>query len=248
MKTRISVPLFVILCALVFVLSCNYPMQDTEWKNLFDGKSLNGWMVKCRQQDKDKHYWKVDSGTITAEVPEGSNHHYIWLLTKAEYSDFELRLKVQSYAASTGNSGVQVRSRYDDQAGWLNGPQVDINPPGGWRCGFIYDETREVQQWICPITGPPSEAKASDAPGGWKWFHADQGKGWNDVHIICKGTRIKTIINGVTVCDYNGTGILDDDNHQRHNVGIKGHIGLQIHPGEHMVIRFKDIKIKTSNI
>lgn len=248
MRTRISVSLFVILSALVFVLSCNYPVQDTEWKNLFEGKSLNGWMVKCRPQDKEKHYWKVDKGTITAEVPQGSKHHYIWLLTKAEYSDFELRLKVQSYAASTGNSGIQVRSRYDDQAGWLDGPQVDINPPGAWRCGFIYDETREVKQWISPITGPPSKAKPSDAPRGWKWFHADQGNGWNDVHIICKGTRIKTIVNGVTVCDYNGTGILDDDNHQRHNVGIKGHIGLQIHPGKHMVIRFRDIKIKTSNI
>lgn len=248
MRTRISVSLFVILSALVFVLSCNCPVQDTEWKHLFDGKSLNGWMVKCRPQDKDKHYWKVDKGTITAEVPQGSKHHYIWLLTKAEYSDFELRLKVQSYAASTGNSGIQVRSRYDDQAGWLDGPQVDINPPAAWRCGFIYDETREVKQWISPITGPPSEAKPSDAPRGWKWFHADQGDGWNDVHIISKGTRIKTIINGVTVCDYNGTGILDDDNHQRHNVGIKGHIGLQIHPGKNMVIRFRDIKIKTSNI
>jgi hypothetical protein len=223
-------------------------LLETEWKKLFDEKSLNGWMVKCRSQDKDKNYWKVDKGTITAEVPEGSRHNYIWLLTKAEYSDFELTLKVQSYASSTGNSGIQVRSRYDDEAGWLDGPQVDINPPGAWRCGFIYDETREVKQWISPITGPPSKAKPSDAPIGWKWFHADQGDGWNDVHIICKGTRIKTIINGTTICDYDGTGILDDENHQRHNVGMKGHIGLQIHPGKHMVIRFRDIKIKTNNI
>lgn len=99
---------FVILSALVFGLSCNCLAEGKEWKNLFDGKSLNGWMVKCRPQDKDKHYWKVDMGTITAEVPHGSNHHYIWLLTKAEYSDFEIKLKVQSYAASTGNSGIQV--------------------------------------------------------------------------------------------------------------------------------------------
>ena len=132
MRPRICVSLFVIGCALVFVLSCNIPERETEWKMLFDGKSLNDWVVKCRPQDKDKHYWKVDKGTITAEVPEGSKHNYIWLLTKAEYGDFELRLKVQSYAASTGNSGIQVRSRYDDEAGWLDGPQVDINPPAAW--------------------------------------------------------------------------------------------------------------------
>lgn len=244
MRTKISTSL-VILSVLSLVLSCHYPVQESGWKNLFDGESLNGWMVKCLPQDKDKNYWKMEGGTITAEVPKGSKHNYVWLLTEGEYSDFELRLKVQSYAASTGNSGVQVRSRYDDQAGWLDGPQVDINPPGAWRCGFIYDETREVKQWLSPITGPPSEAKPSDAPGGWKWFHADQGNGWNDVHIICKGTTIKTIINGVTVCDYNGAGILDDDNHRRHKVGMKGHIGLQIHPGDDMVIRFKDIRIRT---
>jgi len=233
------------LAGLVAVFSCGCRAQNAEWKDLFDGKSLSGWMVKCRPQDKDKEYWKVDQGAITAEVPQGSKHHYIWLLTEAEYGDFELKLRVQSYATSTGNSGVQVRSRYDDEAGWLDGPQVDINPPGGWRCGFIYDETREVKQWLSPITGPPSKAKESDAPRGWKWFHADQGSGWNDVHIICKGAGIKTIINGVTVCDYDGKGILDDDYHRRHNVGMRGHIGFQIHPGKHMVIRFKDIKIKT---
>ena len=232
------------LAVSVTVFSCGCHAQNAEWKDLFDGKSLSGWMVKCRPQDKDKEYWKVDEGAITAEVPQGSKHHYIWLLTKAEYGDFELKLKVRSYATSTGNSGVQVRSRYDDEAGWLDGPQVDINPPGGWRSGFIYDETREVKQWLSPITGPPSKAKESDAPEGWKWFHSDQGCGWNDVHIICKGAGIKTIINGVTVCDYDGKGILDDEDHQRHNVGMRGHIGLQIHPGKHMVIRFKDIRIK----
>lgn len=64
-------------------------------------------------------------GTIAAETPPGSKHHYIWLLTEKEYGDFALRLKVQTYGKTTGNSGIQVRSRYDDEAGWLDGPQVD---------------------------------------------------------------------------------------------------------------------------
>ncbi|RMF97426.1 MAG: hypothetical protein D6741_10075, partial [Planctomycetota bacterium] len=54
--------------------------EKPETIRLFDGKSLDGWMVKCRPQDNDKRgYWKVVDGTITAEVPEGSKHHYIWL-------------------------------------------------------------------------------------------------------------------------------------------------------------------------
>ena len=222
--------------------------EEGKWRPLFDGKTLDGWMVKCRPADKDKCYWKVIDGTIAAEVPAGSKHHYIWLLTEKEYGDFELKAKIQSFAKVKGNSGIQVRSRYDDEEYWLDGPQVDIHPPGPWRCGFIYDETRETKKWLSPISGPPSKAKESDAPAGWNWKHADEGENvWNDVHIICRGTSIKTIINGITVCEYDGKGKLDDEDHRRHRVGLKGHIGLQIHPGGQLEIRFKDLMVKPAD-
>ena len=119
------------------------------WTDLFNGKNLDGWMVKCRPGDKNKHYWKADDGAITATVPKG-----------------------------------------------------------------------------------------------WNWKHAGDSDAWNDIHIICKGTRVKTIVNGVTVCDYDGKGRLDDEHHRTRQVGIDGHIGLQIHPGGTMRIRFKDIQVK----
>jgi type 1 glutamine amidotransferase len=213
--------------------------------SLFNGENLDGWVIECRPQDNDKRgYWKVEKGTITAETAPGGKHHYIWLLTEKEYGDFELRAKVQTYSTSTGNSGIQVRSRYDKEAGWLDGPQVDINPPGPWRCGFIYDETRGAQVWLWPDVGRPANAKPEHAPPGWKWRHADKEDVWNDVHIACQGKRIKTVINGVTVADYDGTGRLDDEAHRVRNVGLKGHIGLQIHPGNELLIRFKDIELR----
>lgn len=216
-----------------------------DWRPFFDGKTLDGWVVKCRPADRNKRYWKVERGALTAEVPEGSGHHYIWLLTAEEFGDFELKAKVQSFADSKGNSGIQVRSRYDDAEGWLDGPQVDIHPPGPWRCGFLYDETREVKKWLSPISGPPSLAKETDAPAGWNWVHADGNPdAWNEVRILCLGTRIRTIVNGITVCDYDGAGTLDDENHRRHGVGMTGHIGLQIHPGGQLKIRFKDLMVR----
>jgi hypothetical protein len=215
-----------------------------EWTELFNGRNLDGWMVKCRPGDRDKEYWKAEGGALTATVPAGSNHHYIWLLTEREFSDFELRLKVQTFEDTTGNSGIQVRSRYDDEAGWLDGPQIDIHPPGPWRSGFIYDETRGAQIWLSPITGKPSVAKEEHAPNGWHWMHAGDGNAWNDVRIICQGKKVTTIVNGVTVCDYDGTGRLDDDAHRARKVGLNGHIGLQIHPGGMMRIRFKEIRLK----
>jgi hypothetical protein len=228
------------------VLFAQAPTPDNKgWTSLFDGKNLDGWVVKCRPQDNDKRgYWKVVDGTITAETPPGSKHHYIWLLTEKEYGDFEFRAKVQTYSTTTGNSGIQVRSRYDDETGYLDGPQVDIHPPGPWRCGFVYDETRGVQIWLWPNVGKPANAKPEHAPKGWRWMHADKEDVWNEVHVVCRGTKIKTIINGVTVADYDGAGRLDDEAHRKHNVGLKGHIGLQIHPGGEMLIRFKDIEIR----
>jgi hypothetical protein len=237
-----------LLCLTFFCLPVTLSLADdnaSAWKALFDGKSLDGWVVKCLPKDKDKHYWMVEDGTITAHVPNGSDHNYIWLLTTAEYDNFELKLKVQTTSSSRGNSGVQVRSRYDDQAGWLDGPQIDIHPPGPWRSGFLYDETRGVKRWLAPIVGKPSDAKESDAPQGWNWKHADRdANAWNDITIICNGTSIRSIVNGVTVSDLDGEGILDDQHHQRANVGLKGHIGLQIHPGQQMLVRFKDIQLR----
>jgi hypothetical protein len=218
---------------------------EAGWTRLFNGNNLDGWVVKCRPEDRDKMgYWKVVDGTITAETPPGSKHDYIWLLTEKEYGDFTLRLKVQTHTQSTGNSGIQVRSRYDDDAGWLDGPQVDINPPGTWRNGFIYDETRGVQVWLWPNVGRPANAKPEHAPQGSRWWHAGDRDVWNEVQITCRGTRITTVINGVTIADYDGAGRLDDETHRTRNVGMKGHIGLQIHPGGELNVRFKDLELQ----
>lgn len=219
-----------------------------EVRQLFDGQTLNGWVVKCKPQDDDKRgYWKVVDGAITAEVPPGSSHNYIWLMTEREFSDFELSVKVQTFSSSTGNSGIQVRSRYDDQAYYMDGPQIDINPPGPWRSGFIYDETRGAQIWLWPDVGRPANAKPEHAPKGWKWFHADDPAtpdAWNDLRIVCNGFRIQSFVNGIAVADYSGQGRLDDDAHRLRRVGLTGHIALQIHPGGTLKIRFKDIVLR----
>lgn len=221
--------------------------DEGQWTLLSNGDSLDGWIVKCRPEDRGKEPWTISKGVITAELPAGVQRNYIWLLTEKEYGDFELRMKVQTRADATGNSGVQVRSRYDDEAFWLDGPQVDINPAGPWRNGFIYDETREVKAWLWPDVGGPANAKPEHAPKGWNWRHATDASpdAWNEMVIICRGTKIETIVNGVRVADLDGAGLLDDEDHRRHDVGMEGRIGLQVHPGrQRFLVRFKDIQVK----
>jgi hypothetical protein len=210
-----------------------------EWQTLFDGKTLAGWHVSAKPADAGKSFWMVKDGAITCDSLGRKDHDYFWLVSDGEYGDFELELKVRGFAQSPGNSGVQFRSRYDDAAGWLNGPQADIHPPAPFRTGLIYDETRETRRWIYPSL-PDWKIDPSQGPKSWKW----KAESWNDIRIECKGTRVKTVVNGVTVTDFDGKGILDDEAHRKHNVGMKGHLALQLHIGDELLIQYKDLRIR----
>ena len=72
--------------------------------------------------------------------------------------------------------------------------------------------------------------------------YAGDGDGWNELSLICKGPRVKTIVNRVVVTDWDGAGVLDNAAHVQHNVGRIGHCGLQLHTSDQLRIRFKDIQ------
>ena len=105
------------------------PAPAADFEPLFDGRTLNGWRVAAKPADRDRGFWTVRDGAITCDSRGRKDHDYVWLIHEKEYGDFELRVKVRGFRESPGNSGVQVRSRYDEEAGWLDGPQVDVHPP-----------------------------------------------------------------------------------------------------------------------
>jgi len=217
--------------------------QETGWIPLFDGRTLDGWHVACKPEDRAKTYWKVQDGAVTCDSRGRPDHDYVWLVNEKEYGDFELRLAVRGYRESSGNSGVQVRSRYDRAAFWLDGPQIDIHPPAPWRSGLIYDETRKTQRWIYPSLRN-WEIDESHAPRGWSWKYADQGDGWNILRVVCSGPNITTSVNGVAAADLKGDGILNDEAHRERNVGLRGHIALQLHAKDELFIQYRDIRLK----
>ena len=223
---------------------CDLCSGSDGWEPLFNGKDLTGWVVKCKPADANKEFWLIEDGTVLADSMAGKDHDYIWLLTEKQYGDFILRLRFQAYRDNPGNSGVQIRSRYDDQAGWLDGPQVDINPPGPWRTGMVWDETRDVKRWLYPDVPKGEWVDPSMAPPEMIFYYSDEGPGWNELEIKAVGTTVTAHLNGVKVTEYDGVGVLDDDAHKARNVGLLGHIVLQIHMGDLLRIRYKDIYIK----
>jgi len=214
-----------------------------EWQLLFDGKTLTGWHVAAKPEDRGKAFWQVRDGAMTADSLGRPEHDYVWLVSDGEFGDFELNLRVRGFRRSPGNSGVQFRSRYDESAGWLDGPQVDVHPPTPWRTGLIYDETRETERWIFPSL-EDWKIEPAQGPKEWKWLYADEGDGWNEVRIIARGTKVTTVVNGITITDFDGAGILDDEAHRTHDVGLKGHFALQLHMRDELLIQFKDIRVR----
>lgn len=223
--------------------------RSAGWTSLFNGRDLSGWVVRCQPPDQGKGFWQVDQGTILCDSMGRPNHNYVWLMSEKEYGDFELNLKFQVYRDSPGNSGLQFRSRFDETAngGWLDGPQVDIHPPADmpWRTGLIYDETRGEQRWVSPGL-KDWRMDPGFAPARHVFRYADDpdGNGWNEMTLECRGSRVKTVVNGVVRTDWDGSGVLDNAAHRERRVGQIGHFALQLHSGDELRIRFKDLRVR----
>jgi len=220
--------------------------DKAEYQSIFNGSNLDGWTAKMTDQDQSKEFWFVEDSCIVARSIGDSVHDYMWLQYDKELKDFSLRFEFQPVRGNTGNTGVQVRSRYDDKEQWLNGPQVDIHPPDPWRTGMMWDETRGYQRWIFPDL-PKDEwvnpdMKIATPPF---YFKGDSIE-WNFMEIHVKGLEVKAMLNEQLVTDFNGEGILDDSLHQNMGVGTSGYILFQIHRKDQLEIRFRNIELKES--
>ncbi len=254
------------LVTMVLGLMC--PAAAGDWVELSAGDGLQGWKVECVETDRGKSYWSQKGGVIECDTKGDKGHDYVWLVSEREFGDFELEVLVRTFPGRKGNSGIQFRSRYGqhpehpEKVGWLHGPQVDIHPPGPWRSGLIYDETWEARRWISPSLANWKIGKEK-APADWRWVHADgsvalsEGRtefagapdapdrdGWNHVRILARGTLVQVEVNGIEVTHYDGKGVLDDAAHQRHRVGMRGHIAFQLHARNDLKIQFKEVRIR----
>lgn len=244
-----------LVCHVTVLWLCTIGMhgcRNKQWEPLFNGIDLEGWTVKCIDADRNKSYWTVQDGCISCNSMGDTEHNYVWLCSEREFADFHLKLKFQVYRESTGNSGVQFRSRYDasveaEYGGWLHGPQADIHGPEPWRTGLIYDETKGIRRWIHPSLPDwrisPEQVPATALETSL-FYYEDNPFKWNELVIRCKGMGVKTLVNGNPVTDFNGEGIINDEVHLSWNTGQFGCIALQLHMNDELKIRFKDIYIR----
>lgn len=56
---------------------------------------------------------------------------------------------------------------------------------------------------------------------------------WNHLKVIARGKQIQTFLNGEPMVDYTGMVLVDE-----------GPLGLQLHGGVHMAVKFRNIKVR----
>src|SRR4051794_32933483 len=161
--------------------------------------------------------WVVDGGTILCE---STANKYGYLTTEKTYKNFVLRLKFKGEAE--GNSGVFIHSRItgmDPEHGPdIEGMQVEVDPGKGKHTGGLYESGG--RGWVVMPTAEGEKAlKRGD---------------WNDLEVSVRGNHVVTHLNRVKIADFNDTAPKFTD----------GVIGLQIHTGGGVKVRWKDIYIK----
>ena len=143
----------------------------------------------------------------------GQDKQYGYLATREYYDDFDLSLDFKQ--ETDGNSGVFIRS-FIESGVKINGWQVEIAPPGK-DSGGIYESYG--RGWLIQI---PEEKENILKYGQW-----------NTMRIKAQGNNIQTWLNGQPMVNFN------DDKIGRG----KGRIALQIHSGDNVKVRWKNIKI-----
>ncbi len=145
-------------------------------RDLFDGKTLDGWVQKGGKAE----YTVMDGAIVGKTVVNTSNS---FLCTKQVYSDFILELEFKVDARL--NSGVQIRSNSfpEYRKGVVHGYQIEIDPSSRSWTGGIYEESQ--RGWLYTLKDNPDAQKA---------FKPDQ---WNKLRVEALGTTLKTWVNDV---------------------------------------------------
>jgi len=227
---------FVFVVILGFA-TANVAAQGDGFKAIFDGRTLDGW------KSPEMSYWSVKDGAITARSTEQnpckSNQFLVWQL--GELDDFELKLKYCISGSESANSGIQIRSKFEED-GHAAGYQADIDLAGRY-AGALYDElgrgmlAERGQKTVIGLDGKMTHTPLGDADA----LMNNIKKGdWNDYHIIAQGNRIVLKVNGQITAE-----VIDNEQAQREMSGV---LALQLHSGPPMTVQFKDIQMKRTKL
>lgn len=231
MKKRISqiMALSVMLMAIIIFTSVSNKKDKSskahdntqEWRQLFNGKDLQGW----------KH---VGPGSMSVEDGMIRGHGGMGLLywTGEKFQDCTIRV-VYKMRDENSNSGVFIRIPIEPLEEWMPvfyGYEVQIDNKPELSDEDDYHYTGTLYSLTYPLSKPGLP-----------------GPQWNTMEITLDGDRTIVYVNGEKVTDYKEGDLLPerkfDFEPYRGKRPISGYIGLQNH-GENDVVYFKEVAVK----
>jgi hypothetical protein len=139
------------------------------WVSLFDGKSLDGWITTGNAN------WRVADGVIEADMPRG------YLVSKASYGDFELRMDV--WVRPESNAGIMFRITDVKDPGIQNAYELNINDERKDQAG----RTGSIVNVATPLV------------------KYDAGNTWTTVELTVRGPKFAAKMNGTVVVEATDT-------------------------------------------
>jgi hypothetical protein len=239
--------------------------NQSEWINLFDGKTLAGWH---KNPQKIGHgtggSWRVDDEAITGEQdPPGSGNGGI-LLTDRKFGDFELMVDMKpDWGVCTGlflrgndkGACFQMMVDYHDNGnvGHLYGEGTGAFATRTFDIMGKYDANKR-------LVGVTTDKHLTAADAGLlysckpeEWVEAWKVDDWNTAMVRVEGKypRITTWINGLKVCEFDG----DSSTANRYDkeavfkeLGAEGSVAVQVHGGNGWPngakCRWKNLKLR----
>jgi len=193
-------PLALLLCIAAAVSA----QPSSGWKDLFDGKSLNGWTPA-----ESKTTWKVVNGLLTSGGPR-SHLFYSGPVLNADFRNFELEVEAKTTHAT--NSGVYFHTQYQAKGFPAHGFEVQI-------CNTCPDEPG--------YAGRKKTGSLYAVRNVYKQLVNDDE--WFKINVLVQGKRVQVRLNGTLVVDYiePAVPVLSDEFRQR--VLSHGTFALQGH-------------------
>ena len=224
--------LFSIICCLFVSITTAQNASTTDFKPLFDGKSLNGWTPT----EENANSFLVEDGEL---ICRGGKAHLFYTgdVGNADFKNFELELKIKTTANS--NSGVYFHTKYQKK-GWPKfGFEAQVNSAhtDPRKTGSLYGI---VNVWAPAEAEAPYLAKVDEK--GEIFILQPEAPStdgeWFDYYIKVQDDNVIIKVNGVTTVDWTQPEKWANDR----RIG-SGTVALQAHDPK-CEVYYKDIKIR----
>ena len=219
------------LGALFFLLSLSAaPAADADYRDLFNGKDLDGWVVEGNKEYKDgdetKPIWVAHDGLVSCTANTRKTYGFL-RYDKQEFGDFALHVEYrmtprEDPKQSRCNSGLGIRcvpfdpKKMETRAS-VAAYEVQLlddadQPPDKHSTASLYNYVA------------PKESAAKAAPE------------WNTIEVECVGPHIQVTLNDKVVIDVDQSTVdaIKDK-------PLKGYVALQHHGGK---VDFRNVRIR----